>query len=92
MNSIQTNVEGLIPTIQNLSLEQIQLSGKIADLETELANLPEVIRIEKAIFDLKVQRKEAENKEAELRNQGKEMMMMNNLHLILQVQIYLCLL
>ena len=79
MDSIQTNVEGLIPNIQSLSLTQIQLSGQIATLEAELSNLPEVIRIEKELFDLKVQRKEAENKEIELRNQGKDMMMMNNL-------------
>lgn len=79
MSSIQTNVEGLIPSIQSLSLTQIQLSGQIATLESELANLPEVIRIEKELFALKVQRKEAENKELELRNQGKDMMMMNNL-------------
>lgn len=79
MNSIQTNVEGLIPSIQSLSLTQIQLSGQIATLETELVNLPEVIRIEKEIFALKVSRKQAENEELELRNQGKDMMMMNNL-------------
>ncbi len=79
MDSIQTNVEWLIPNIQSLSLTQIQLSGQIATLEAELANLPEVIRIEKELFSLKVQRKEAENKELELRNQGKDMMMMNNL-------------
>ena len=79
MSDIQTNVEGLIPNIQSLSLSQIQLSAKITLLESELANLPEVIRIEKEIFTLKVQRKEAENKEVELRNQGKDMMMMNNL-------------
>ena len=79
MSDIQTNVEGLIPNIQSLSLTQIQLSGQIATLESELANLPEVIRIEKELFALKVQRKEAENKEIKLRNQGKDMMMMNNL-------------
>ena len=79
MNSVQTNVEGLIPNIQSLSLSQIQLSAKITLLESELASLPEVIRIEQEIFALKVQRKEVENKETELRNQGKEMMMMNNL-------------
>lgn len=79
MNSIQTNVEGLIPNIQSLSLEQIQQSAKITLLEQELANLPEVIRIEQEIFALKVARKESENKEIELRNQGKDMMMMNNL-------------
>jgi hypothetical protein len=69
MNSVQINVEGLIPNIQSLSLSQIQLSAKITLLESELANLPEVIRIEQEIFALKVQRKEAENKEIELRNQ-----------------------
>lgn len=69
----------MIPNIQSLSLEQIQQSAKITLLESELANLPEVIRIEKEIFALKVARKEAENKELELRNQGKDMMMMNNL-------------
>ena len=79
MSDIQINVEGLIPNIQSLSLSQIQLSAKITLLESELANLPEVIRIEQEIFALKVQRKEAENKEVELRNQGKDMMMMNNL-------------
>lgn len=79
MNSIQTNVEGLIPNIQSLSLEQIQLSAKITLLEWELASIPQVLRIEKELFALKVQRKEAENKELELRNQGKDMMMMNNL-------------
>lgn len=79
MNSVQTNVEGLIPNIQSLSLEQIQQSAKITLLEQELANLPEVIRIEQEIFALKVARKESENKEIELRNQGKDMMMMNNL-------------
>lgn len=79
MDSIQTNVEWLIPNIQSLSLTQIQQSAKITLLEQELANLPEVIRIEKELFALKVQRKEAENKELELRNQGKDMMMMNNL-------------
>jgi hypothetical protein len=79
MQLVQTNVEGLIPSIQSLSLSQIQISGQIEILEAELANLPEVIRIEKAIFDLKVQRKEAENKEIECRNQAKDMMMMNNL-------------
>ena len=30
MSDIQTNVEGLIPNIQSLSLTQIQLSGQIA--------------------------------------------------------------
>jgi len=79
MSDIQTNVEWLIPNIQKLSLEQIQLSGKIATLESELANLPEVIKIQQELFMLKTAKKQAENEEVELRNQGKDMMMMNNL-------------
>lgn len=79
MNSIQTNVEWLIPSIQSLSLTQIQLSGQIATLEAELANLPEVIKIQQELFMLKTAKKQAENEEIELRNQGKDMMMMNNL-------------
>lgn len=79
MSDIQTNVEGLIPNIQKLSLEQIQLSGKIATLESELANLPEAIKIQQELFMLKTAKKQAENEELELRNQGKDMMMMNNI-------------
>lgn len=77
--STQLQVEWLVPNIQKLSLETVQLSWKIAEKEAELKNLPEVIRIEKELFDLKVKRKETENKELALREQGKQMMLDNDL-------------
>ena len=80
MSTIQTNIEGLVPTVQALSLQNIQLTGLIAQKESELKNLPEVIRLEKELFDLKIKRKESENKESELREQGKMMMLENNIH------------
>ena len=79
MSTIQTNIEGLVPTVQALSLQNIQLTGLIAQKESELKNLPEVIRLEKELFDLKIKRKESENKESELREQGKQMMLVNDI-------------
>lgn len=80
MSTIQKNIEGLVPTVQSLSLETIQLTGLIAQKESELKNLPEVIRLERELFDLKIKRKESENKESELREQGKMMMLENGIH------------
>jgi len=79
MSTIQKNIEGLVPTVQALSLQNIQLTGLIAQKESELKNLPEVIRLEKELFDLKIKRKESENKESELREQGKMMMLENDI-------------
>ena len=75
MSTIQKNIEGLVPTVQALSLQHIQLTGLIAQKESELKNLPEVIRLEKEIFDLMVEKRKLENKESELREQGKQMML-----------------
>ena len=80
MSNIQNNIEGLVPTVQALSLQTIQLTGLIAQKESELKNLPEVIRLEKEIFDLMVEKRKLENKESELREQGKMMMLENNIH------------
>ena len=79
MSNIQTNVEGLVPSIQSLSLETIQLTGLIAQKESELKNLPEVIRLEKEISDLKIKKRESENKENELREEWKLMMLVNDI-------------
>lgn len=79
MSTIQKNVEGLVPSIQSLSLETIQLTGLIAQKELELKNLPEVIRLEKEIFDLMVEKRKLENKESELREQWKMMMLENDI-------------
>lgn len=80
MSTIQKNIEGLVPTVQALSLQNIQLTGLIAQKESELKNLPEVIKLEKEIFDLMVEKRKLENKESELREQGKMMMLENNIH------------
>lgn len=79
MSTIQKNIEGLVPTVQALSLETLQLTGLIAQKELELKNLPEVIRIEKEISDLKIKKRESENKENELREQWKMMMLENDI-------------
>lgn len=79
MSTIQKSVEGLVPSIQSLSLETIQLTGLIAQKELELKNLPEVIRLEKEIFDLMVEKRKLENKESELREQWKMMMLENDI-------------
>lgn len=69
MSTIQKNIEGLVPTVQALSLQNIQLTGLIAQKESELKNLPDVIRLEKEISDLKIKKRESENKENELREE-----------------------
>jgi hypothetical protein len=79
MNSVQTNVEGLIHSIQNLSLEAIKITGTIATLEAELASLPEVIRINAEILAERTKLREVQKQESDLREQGKELMMTNNL-------------
>lgn len=79
MSTIQKNIEGLVPTVQALSLQTIQLTGMIAQKESELKNLPEVIRLEKEISDLKIKKRESENKESELREEWKLMMLENDI-------------
>ena len=79
MSTIQKNIEGLVPTVQALSLQTIQLTGLIAQKESELKNLPEVIRLEKEISDLKIKKRESENKESELREEWKLMMLVNDI-------------
>jgi len=79
MSTIQKNIEGLVPTVQALSLQTIQLTGMIAQKESELKNLPEVIRLEKEISDLKIKKRESENKENELREEWKLMMLENDI-------------
>ena len=79
MSNIQNNIEGLVPTVQALSLQTIQLTGLIAQKESELKNIPEVIRLEKEISDLKIKKRESENKENELREEWKLMMLENDI-------------
>ena len=74
MTQVQ-NIEGLIPNIQSLGLQAIQLGSQITLKEKELAELPEVIRINAEIAELKKQKREAESQELALREQGKQILL-----------------
>ena len=69
-----TTIEGIIPKIQTLSLTQMQLNAKIVEKESELANLPDVIRLQSEILELKKSKREVELEEAGLRYEGKKIL------------------
>lgn len=79
MTTLQTNVEWLIPSIQSLTLEGLQLTAQIALKEAELANLPEVIRINEEIRELKWKLRDVQTNEDSLREQGKQIMLDNDM-------------
>lgn len=72
---IQEQIEGIIPSIQSLSVNQMKLTSEILSKELELQNLPEVIRLTKEIQELKKEKLLAEKNESELREQGKEILL-----------------
>lgn len=74
MTQVQ-NIEGLIPNIQSLSLQSLQVGSQITLKEKELAELPDVIRINAEIMELKKQKREAEGQELTLREQGKQILL-----------------
>lgn len=74
-SEIQTNVEGIIPNIQQFSLEALKLSVEITQKEQELANIPEAIRLKEEISLLKKTMLEKQTSENALREQGKKMML-----------------
>ena len=74
MTQVQ-NIDGLVWNIQSCSLQAIQLGSQITLLEKELAELPEVIRINAEISELKKQKREAESQELALRDQGKQILL-----------------
>ena len=69
----QKEVEGIIPTIQAITLENLKLQSQITEKEDELRNL--YINVE--IQDLKNLLKSNEAMETELREKGKNMMIEN---------------
>lgn len=79
MTTIQTNIEGLIPSIQNLSLEQIQFASQITLKKAELDNLPDVIRLREEIRQLESKQREVIANETALREQWKEIMLRNDM-------------
>lgn len=70
-----TTIEGIIPKIQTLSLSQMQLNASIVAKESELANLPDVIRLQSEILELKKSKREVELEEAGLRDEGKKILL-----------------
>lgn len=74
MSQVQ-NIEWLIPNIQSFSLQAIQIWSQITLLEKELSELPDVIRINSEIAELKKQKREAESKELSLREEWKQILL-----------------
>lgn len=74
MTQVQ-NIDGLVWNIQSCSLQAIQLGSQITLLEKELAELPDVIRINSEIAELRKMKREAEWQELALREQGKQILL-----------------
>lgn len=74
MTQVQ-NIEGLVPNIQSLGLQVTQIGSQINLKEAELANLPDVIRINAEILELKKMKREAEMQELALRDEGKKILL-----------------
>lgn len=68
------NIEGIIPTIQSLWLQSIQIGSQITLKEKELSELPDVIRINNEIAELRRLKRESESQELTLREQGKQIL------------------
>lgn len=77
--SIQLQVEWLIPTINSLSLEALQLQSKIALKEAEIEQIPWVMVRKAEIMEMKKALFENQKKESELREQGKQIMLNNDM-------------
>ena len=73
MTQVQ-NIEGLIPNIQSLSLQSLQVGSQITLKEKELSELPDVIRINSEIAELRKLKRESESQELTLREQGKQIL------------------
>lgn len=73
MTQVQ-NIEWLIPSIQSFSLQALQINSQITLKEKELSELPDVIRINAEIAELRKQKREAESQELTLREQGKQIL------------------
>jgi methylaspartate ammonia-lyase len=71
---IQTQVEGLIPRIQSLAYENLQITAQIAELEKALAEVPVVVKMNADIARLKRQYEVNTEAEQAFREEGKDMM------------------
>lgn len=73
MTALQ-NVEWLITQIQSTSVQSMNLDTQIRMKTMELDNLPEVIRLREEIRTLEVEKRKAQEKELELRDTGKQIL------------------
>lgn len=73
MTALQ-NVEWLITQIQTTSTQFMHLDTQIKMKTMELDNLPEVIRLKEEIRTLEVEKRKAQEKELELRDTGKQIL------------------
>lgn len=69
------NVEWLITQIHTCSTQFMHLDTQIKMKTMELDNLPEVIRLREEIRTLEVEKRTAQQKEAELRDTGKQILL-----------------
>lgn len=76
---IQTQVEGLIPRIQSLAYENVQITAQIAELEKALAEVPVVVKMNADIARLKRQYEVNAEAETAFREEGISMMVASNL-------------
>lgn len=70
---LQTHVESLVPTIQSLSLESMQLNTAILQKEIELKQSPLYLELQEMKHKLEV----VNRKEEEMRNEAKQIMLEN---------------
>lgn len=77
--STQIALTGIVPKIEEISLSSMKIKNSIRDLESELANIQRVNEIQYEILSFKKDLLSLERMEAELREQGKEIMMNSNL-------------
>lgn len=68
-------IEWLVWNIQSLHLQSLQLASQITLKEKELAELPEVIRLNEEIRELKISQRKAQEKEIELRDTWKKILL-----------------
>lgn len=70
MTSIQTQVEGIVPTLNNLSLESLKLQAIVIEKENALKSSPLYIELQEAKAELQTN----EAQQLAIREQGKDLM------------------
>lgn len=68
-NSIQNNIEGIVPKIQFFVLDSFKIQSEITNLEYQLSNIPEAMRLNEEIRNLKKSLLENQSSENSLREE-----------------------